>query len=126
MSSLVCADGVIGTQSYTFTTPAAAIETPVFAINGNAGSVQVKNNTGSPFTYTVIVAVYDKGNMLMAVETVTNTIFDGDTSETHTVTADLSRYASADKTGWTSKLMIWKGDIEDATPIRTAVDGIIQ
>lgn len=126
MSSLVCADGVIGTQSYTLTTPAAAIETPVFAINGNAGSVQVKNNTGSPLKYTVIVAVYDKGNMLKAVETVTNTILDGATSETHTVTADLSQYASADKTGWTSKLMIWKGDITAATPIHTAADGTIQ
>lgn len=126
MSSLVCADGVIGAQSYTFTTPAAAIETPVFTINGNAGSVQVKNNTGDSLTYTVIVAVYDKGNMLKAVETVTNTIFDGATSETHTVTADLSQYASADKTGWTSKLMVWKGDITAATPIRAAIGGTIQ
>ena len=87
---------------------------------------RVKNNTGSPLTYTVIVAVYDKGNMLKAVETVTNTILDGTTSETHTVTADLSQYASADKTGWTSKLMIWKGDITAATPIHTAADGTIQ
>ncbi len=128
MSALMCADGVVGAENYTFTTPKAPIAADIFSISGNTGSVQVTNNTGAPLTYTVIVAVYDAKNSLkkVAYETYSLAATEGTQSELHTVTADLSEYASADKTGWTSTLMLWKGNISDVSPVRASVDGTIQ
>ena len=102
------------------------METPVFTLTGNTATVQVKNNTGSALTYTVIVAVYDTNNVLKSVGHDTYTLLGEGPSEVHTVSANLDKYASENKAGWTSKLMLWNGDITAATPIRVAVDGTIQ
>ncbi len=120
MSGIKADCGVLGGESFDFTTDMADIDVTAMSIGDGllTSSVTVKKNVPGSKKITIILALYDGGNSMVKASYLTKTV----TTNDEIIYNDVAITDAEVKAGYKAKLMVWEGDIGDVTPICEAIE----